>query len=172
MEALMTREDALIELMRAHQRGIWRYLRFLGADVALADDLTQETFIAAFEKPFDERGHAATAAYLRLAARNLYLNVLRREKKQLPFDVEEAERAWLALTPSENSDERLELLQRCLDELPERGRRAIDLEYREGKGGREIASLMQTSEDAIKALLKRARGELRDCIEAKQRRSP
>ena len=91
----MTREDALIELMHAHQRGIWRYLRFLGADVALADDITQETFIAAFEKPFEERGHAATAAYLRLAARNLFLNVLRREKRQLPFDVEEAERAWL-----------------------------------------------------------------------------
>lgn len=172
MEALMTREDALIELMHAHQRGIWRYLRFLGADVALADDLTQETFIAAFEKPFEERGHAAAAAYLRLAARNLFLNVLRREKKQLPFDVEEAERAWLALTPAENSDERLDYLRACLDELPERGKRAIELEYRENKSGREIAALMQTSEDAIKALLKRVRGELRDCIESKQRRSP
>jgi DNA-directed RNA polymerase specialized sigma24 family protein len=35
-----------------------------------------------------------------------------------------------------------------------------------------IAAVMDTSEDAVKALLKRARGELRDCVESKLRRSP
>jgi len=171
--ATMSKQDALIELMHAHQRGVWRYLRFLGADAALADDLTQETFIAAFEKPFDDLGPSATAAYLRTAARHLFLNVLRREKRNLPLGaIEEAEQAWNLLTPQGDSDQRLELLRKCLESLPQRGRRAIDLEYRDGRSGAEIALALESSEDAVKALLKRARGELRDCIEQKMRREP
>ncbi len=33
-------------LVRTHQVGVWRYVRFLGAEAAEADDLTQETFLA------------------------------------------------------------------------------------------------------------------------------
>ena len=36
----------LASLVQKHQAGVWRYVRFLGADTAEADDLTQETFLA------------------------------------------------------------------------------------------------------------------------------
>ena len=54
--AMMTeRQTQLADLVRQHQAGVWRYLRFLGCDRPLADDLTQETFLAVLETPFDIR---------------------------------------------------------------------------------------------------------------------
>lgn len=76
------RPGDLAELVRSHQSGVWRYLRFLGADESLADDLTQETFVSVWKKPFVEHSPAATGSYLRTIARNLFLMSLRRRKRQ------------------------------------------------------------------------------------------
>ena len=44
-------DDAKIDLaslVTLHQAGVWRYLRALGCDASLADDLTQDTFLEAW----------------------------------------------------------------------------------------------------------------------------
>ncbi len=64
-------------IIRDHQSGVWRYLRSLGCDLPLAEDLTQETFLAVLQKPFDDYHPAATAAYLRRVARNLLMTYRR-----------------------------------------------------------------------------------------------
>ena len=38
-------------LIESHQAELWRYLRYLGCDAAEAEDLTQETFLAALSGP-------------------------------------------------------------------------------------------------------------------------
>ena len=38
------------QLIREHQAGVWRYLRVLGCSRELAEDLTQETFLAVLEQ--------------------------------------------------------------------------------------------------------------------------
>lgn len=161
----MTREDALIRLMKEHQADVWRFLRLIGCDSALADDLTQETFLYIYRNPIDEISRAATAAYLRKAARNLLLNRRRKEGREHPLNVEAAEAAWIALTPTGRGDERLEALQRCLEKLAERARSAVDLKYGQGRSEAEVAELLQTTLDAAKSLLKRARAQLRACVE-------
>jgi RNA polymerase sigma-70 factor (ECF subfamily) len=70
-------------LVERHQSGVWRYLRALGCDPVLAEDLTQDTFLAVLRQPFEEYSEAATAAYLRRTARNLYVNSHRRAGKVL-----------------------------------------------------------------------------------------
>src|SRR5262245_43445502 len=60
----------LAALMEAHQAGVWRFLRVLGADVALADDLTQETFLSVYRAGFEDRGEKSTRAYLRTVAKH------------------------------------------------------------------------------------------------------
>jgi hypothetical protein len=124
MEAVMTREGALIRLMKDHQADVWRFLRLIGCESALADDLTQETFLYIYRNPIEEISHAATSTYLRKAARNLLLNRRRKEGREQPLNVEAAEAAWAALTPSGHGDDRLEALQRCLEKLAERARSA------------------------------------------------
>ena len=164
--ATMTSKEALIELMRLHQRHVWRYLRALGCDDALADDLTQEVFLKVYDRPFDDISFASTAVYLRTAARHVLLNLRKRQGREQPLG-DEYEAAWTLLTPGEDSDDRLDRLRDCLKALPERGQRAVQLFYREQRDQAAIAQLTGTSEEAVKALLKRARQELRDCIERK-----
>ncbi|MCC6573759.1 MAG: RNA polymerase sigma factor [Planctomycetes bacterium] len=160
----LTREEALIELMRTHQRHIWRYLRALGCDDALADDLTQEVFIKVYDSAFEDVAFVSSAVYLRTAARHALFNLRKRQGREQPLG-DDYEAAWTTLTPGEDSDERLNLLLRCLDALPERGRKAVQMFYREQRDQATIAGAMGSSEEAVKALLKRTRQELRDCIE-------
>jgi RNA polymerase sigma-70 factor (ECF subfamily) len=166
MDALMTREDHLVALMAQHQADVWRFLRMLGCERALADDLTQDVFLWALDHPFEDLGRAATAAYLRKAARNRYLNWLRDNKRVLPLEIEaQSEAAWAEVTPEEGSDERLAALRCCLEKLEGRARNALDLKYRDGHSEAEVAQAMQATVDAIKGLLKRTRQQLRECVQ-------
>ena len=55
-------------IIRRHQRGVWRFLRWLGADPALADDLLQEAFLLLLQRPPVDRREQAIAAWLRTTA--------------------------------------------------------------------------------------------------------
>ena len=60
------RRGELETLIRAHQAELYRYLRYLGADPASAEDLVQDTFLATFQSEADlEAGVPAAAAWLR-----------------------------------------------------------------------------------------------------------
>ena len=62
-----------VRLIQAYQAGIWRYLRALGCESSLAEDLTQDTFLAVLQRPFNDVSPAATSAYLRKTALNLLI---------------------------------------------------------------------------------------------------
>jgi len=49
--------DAFVGLVRVHQAPVWRFLRHLVGDDALAEDLTQETFLRVHQRlrSFDGR---------------------------------------------------------------------------------------------------------------------
>lgn len=161
----------LAELVRAHQAGVWRYLRFLGADEPLADDLTQETFLAVWGKPFVEHSPAATRAYLRTVARNLFLIALRKQRRQPALErLEMVDEVWQRLTADD--DAWLDDLRDCLETLTERARQAIDLCYRDNCSRSEIGRELQLSEDGVKSLLRRSRETLRRCIEQKRSLEP
>src|SRR5688572_23610575 len=70
-----------VRLIEHHQPGVWRYLRALGCEPTLAEDLTQDTFLAVLQKPFQDYNPAATAAYLRRVAYNLFISYQRRAGK-------------------------------------------------------------------------------------------
>jgi RNA polymerase sigma-70 factor, ECF subfamily len=165
MKAVMTREQALIRLMEEHQADVWHFLRFLGCEEALADDLTQDTFLYVYRKPIVEISRAATAAYLRRTARSLMIDRLRRQKREVTLDLNALEQAWADMTPEGHHEDRLALLQRCLDKLAARAREAIDLKYAQDRTEAEVAKCLDTTLDAAKALLKRARQQLRECVE-------
>lgn len=164
----MTPQEELARLMHAHQADVWRYLCLLGCDSAAADDLTQETFIAVMRRPFNDFGAAATAKYLRTTARNLFVNSRRGKIARLTTEeLDAADALWARTTPEEDSGARVDALRDCLQLLPERAKRAIELRYRDEVGGAAMALALQTSEEAVKALLARTRAQLRECIERK-----
>lgn len=175
--ATMSQPGNLAELVRLHQAGVWRYLRFLGCDEAQADDLTQETFLAVHRRPFDERSEAATAGYLRTVARNQFLMSVRRDRRRPvasgllddldPADADLAESVWATFAGEDGGEAWLDALRGCVEELNGRARQAIDLHYRDDLSRVQIATELDLTEDGVKSLLRRTREVLRKCVEAK-----
>jgi len=166
--ASQQREGDLADLVRNYQAGVWRYLRFLGADEPSADDLTQETFLAVWKRPFVDHTPAATRQYLRTVARNLFLMSLRRHNRQPTLDrLELADEVWQQVA-GEDEEWMLDLLRECVETLNGRGRQVIDLCYRDNRSRAEIGREMDLSDDGVKSLLRRTRELLRRCVEQKR----
>jgi RNA polymerase sigma-70 factor (ECF subfamily) len=155
-------------LIEQHQVGVWRYLRALGCEAALADDLTQETFLAVLRQPFDDYSPAATATYLRRTAYNLYVTLQRRQGRVLAVeDLEQLDRTWMRWAGRDQGEALLEALRDCLSGLTERARLALELRYRDRSSRAGIAERLQISEHGVKNLMQRAKQKLRACIESK-----
>lgn len=158
-------------LVRAHQGGIFRYLRYLGARFAAAEDLVQETFLAAFKsaRPPDLQDDRATAAWLRGVARNLFLTHCRRNRSN-PVNVtarylEGAERVWVSEFLREGDGfDYVEALRICLETLADSQRRTLTLRYAENRSRSEMASLLNMTENSVKSLLRRIRAALARCV--------
>ena len=157
-------------LINDHQAGVWRYLRALGCEAALADDLTQETFLAVLQRPFQDLGPQAVAAYLRRIAFNLHITHHRRSGKVTAVEnLEELDAAWTRLTPDDNGELLIETLRECLQGLSDRARRALDMRFRDQHSREHIAAMLEISEHGAKNLMQRAKQQLRSCVEKKLR---
>jgi RNA polymerase sigma factor (sigma-70 family) len=151
-------------------KGLVRYLRCLGVPEADAPDMAQEALLKAFSAGAEPA--AQQAAWLRTAARRLWLDELRKRGRRPEIvDLEAVERAFARC---EGDDEGLgyrTALEACLEGLAARERRALELRYGEralrGAIGRELG----IGEDGVKGLLRRVRARLKACIE-KRRNEP
>ena len=158
----------LAGMIRSHQAGVWRYLRVLGCDAAQADDLTQDTFLAVLQRPFEHYNASATSAYLRTVARNLFLTAKRRAAPLVNLtDMDDLNAAWCRWAGDDGGQGLVAALESCLQTLAERSRRALDLRFRQQLSRADIASALGLSEDGAKNLLQRAKQHLRKCIEQK-----
>ena len=161
------RGEDLAALAQRHRATVWRYLRVLGADAALADDLTQEAFVVVLQRAdFEARDPTAALHFLRATARHLYLRSRRRRTS--PQAIEQADRVWDERC-SDGGTLRLQALQRCLDALPERSRALLAATYAEDASRRELARRFGIGSDGIKSALRRLRASLQHCIEARSR---
>jgi len=161
-------EVRLETLVHQFQADVWRYLRYLGAAAADADDLTQETFLAVARSAFEERSPAETAGYLRKVARNQLLMARRRQGRDVnTVELEAAEEVWSARVGNAGMGGFLDALADCLQQLEGRARQAIDAAYRDRRSRAEIARSLKMKPDGVKSLLRRTREILRQCIERK-----
>jgi len=157
-----------VRLIETHQAGVWRYLRVLGCDPAQADDLTQETFLAVLQKPFEDYNRAASAAYLRRVAHNLFISAQRRAGRVTPVEnIEEIHALWNSWTANDNGEVLLEALRKCFEELTERARWSLTMRFHERRSRAEIALALGITEHGAKNLMQRAKKQLRTCIEGK-----
>lgn len=163
--------DALTALVKTHQAEIYRYVRYLGAHGADAEDIVQETFLAAcratrLPELGDLRG---AAAWLRGVARNMFLRHCRKRKTdRVRSDsafVEQAEAVWQSdfLRRGDGFDY-VEALRKCLEALSERERRALDLRYAQKAPRATMAALLEMTENGVKSLLRRIRARLAECV--------
>lgn len=155
----------LTRLVDRHQAAIWRYLRYLGARPAEADDLTQEVFLAITRKGFEQQSEAKTAAYLRTVARNALISLRRKGRREVSLpDFDAAEAVWQE-RGADRWDDQIDAIRDCVGTLEGRAKQAIDLQYRDKAGREAIANELGMTADGVKSLLRRTRAVLRDCVE-------
>ncbi len=141
---------------------VWRYLRFLGAPQALADDLAQETFVRLIENPIEDRGDAALAGWLRTTARHLFLREGRSPRPEIEtLEDHHLEACWQRWNQSNDYHDALE---HCLARLTDRQREALALRYRDDASRDSIANELKLKPDGIKTMLRRSREALLSCI--------
>ncbi len=156
------------KLVHEHQAGVWRYLRALGCEASLADDITQETFLAVLQKPFDDYQPAASAAYLRRVAHNLFISHQRRSGKVLAVEnIEEIAQTWSRWVGEDNGEELLVSLRNCLEQLSDRARLALEMRFKQSSSRASISDALAITEHGAKNLMQRAKKQLRLCIEGK-----
>jgi len=155
-------------LIENHQAGVWRYLRVLGCDAVTADDITQETFLAVLQRPFQDYNSAATAAYLRRTAYHFYVSARRRAGKcQLIADVDRLDETWSRWAGQDGGEALLDALRECLGSLTNRARMALEMRFRDRQSRAKIAAQLEITEHGAKNLMQRAKQKLRDCVKGK-----
>jgi RNA polymerase sigma-70 factor, ECF subfamily len=123
-------ENAFLELYRRRQGGVYRFALHMSGSTAIAEEVTQEVFLAVIRdgKRFDANRGAASA-FLIGVARNHVLKVLQRNKAYIGLEEEAAEPA----TPGEDvvstlaRAEAVETVRQAVLELPAVYREAVVL---------------------------------------------
>ena len=200
MRATQGDEGAFRELTDPHRRELQVHCCRIVGSMQDAEDLLQETLLAAWRglERFEQR--ASLRAWLYRIATNRCLNALRDAGRRppptmdLPFDAPEptrvAEPSWLEPYPdvllegiidaSPGPDARYESRERielafiaALQHLPPRQRAALVLRDVLGFHAAEVADMLDSSVDSVKAALKRARATLEQRLPPTDRdRSP
>jgi len=152
-------------LVRRHQPRILMLQRRLARDPALAEDLTQETFLRAWRKlaTYDRRG--SFAGWLAKLARNVFLQHLRRTRRRRQTEVTELDDAHVQAEASgpaaaETHPELLDL-DRLLAAVSEDEQVLLVLNYAHGLSNAEIAEVLGTREGTVKSQIHRAKEKIR-----------
>jgi RNA polymerase sigma-70 factor (ECF subfamily) len=134
---------------------IYRYVFFRVTDTELAEDLTSQVFLKAWENLGRYKPGGPFVAWLYTIARNTVIDHYRTRKQSVPLD-----QAVIKLDPA--LDEKVDLkhdigiLQEAMQELTDDQREVLTLRFLAEMETGEIAERMQKSEGAIRALQMRA----------------
>ena len=143
---------------------VYALCRHMAGNAEDAEDLAQETFVAAFQGIGSFRAEATFGTWLYRIAANRCLNRLRQRRP------EDALESANPITPDPSPEEvvmRKELnghLEAAVAGLPESLRLIFVLGTLEGLRYKEIAEICQCSEDAVKMRVHRARKQVRDAL--------
>lgn len=147
-------------LVTEHHAAVYRYAFRLAGDAADAEDLTQQTFLAAQLK-FDQLRSAEHArAWLMAILRNAYFKS-RRKRVPLAAARLELDLDSLPEEPQVSAEIDQQRLQSALDELPEEFKSVLLLFYFEGCSYREIAEKQNLPPGTVMSRLSRAKSHLR-----------
>jgi RNA polymerase sigma-70 factor (ECF subfamily) len=138
-------------------------LRMTG-DPHLAEELTQESYLIAWQKLAGFRGDSAFSTWLHRVAVNLVLSDRRRQSRRDEQSSGEPEASRAGAAAATRSPATTLDLERAIAGLPERARTVFVLHDVEGYRHREISELAGMAVGTSKAQLSRARGLLRKAL--------
>ena len=167
-----------------HGESLFRYALFRLHDAELAEDLVQETFLAALKGRDRFEGRSSMRTWLFGILKHKIIDQIRKANRERPVEDIEA----FASSKGESFDEKggwksrpaawttdpgalfeqmefWEVLQRCLSELPSRLNQAFTLRELDGLSAEEVRKILNVSATNGGVMLHRARLRLRSCLE-------
>ncbi len=173
--------DALVEEVRRGERdGFARLIQACHVPVRAlisalvhdpddADDLAQQTFVFAYQRLAEYQIGTRFLSWLKAIARNMVLDYhkragQRRENLRRYLRLEIARQAS-TLAGVEALDPRLELLERCVGDLPDPQRSFLRLAHDRAITLEELAGRLRRSAAAVRKQLSRLHELLRECVD-------
>src|SRR5436305_1718150 len=158
------------QLWQEHRLRIWRLVARLAGSTDLADDLTQEVSLRAFQAFGSFRGEADAFTWLYRIAVNVVNRHRERRRELLPLDAPEvaqlpADTACGPETMALQADRRA-MVWSAIERLPEEMRTTLVLQVYEGLKYREVAATLNVPVGTVKSRMnhavRRLREEVRD----------
>jgi RNA polymerase sigma-70 factor, ECF subfamily len=168
--------DAFREIMRRHNRRLYRVARAILKDETEAEDVVQETFVRAFAALGSFRGESSLATWLTRISLNEAYASLRRRRPNVEFDVVDREpnsaEIIMLRANGQNADPEKaaaqaqirKLIESAIDTLPEHFRIVFVMRDVEEFSVEDTARLLELQPETVKTRLHRARRRLRDTL--------
>lgn len=131
----------------------------------VAKDLTQETFLKALLSL--NSNHTNMRAWLYMVARNLYFNYQKKERRSVSLEDAHIQNDFASsdLLSDLIQTEEKEVLFQGIQQLSQRKREILQLQYFGGLSQQEISAILRLSPTNVRVLALRARQELKQYLE-------
>jgi len=162
-------DAAFMRLAERYHARLLHYVRRIVGDDGAADDVAQETWIAAFRGLRRLREPERLKAWLYGIARNRALNALRREERSRLICVDDG---LLEAIPEEEDDpleiraEQAAQVHRSLNQVSPAHAEVLVLRYMEGLSYEEIAGVVGCQTGTVRSRLHYAKRALREAMES------
>jgi len=156
-------ETAFAELVHRHVDFVYSSALRMVHDAHLAEDVTQDVFVALAQNARKLAGRAVLSGWLHRTARNLAANAVRSDVRRRVREQKAATmHELLSPAPGDSWENVAPQLDAALGELSESDRDAVLLRYFERKSAQEMAHILGLSDEAAQKRVNRAVERLRD----------
>jgi len=158
---------AFAELARLHYPGVLRVVYHLCGNTQVAEDAAQEAFLRAWLHLSEYRLGGLLRSWLYRIAVNAALDMLRREARLAPMDLEDLPLADRSPLPEAAyiEQERVALIRKAVAGLPPASRAVLVLREYSGLSYQEIAAALEIPIGTVMSRLNYARGQLREKLQ-------
>jgi RNA polymerase sigma-70 factor (ECF subfamily) len=155
------RKDTFAELVERYQTGLFRYVYSIVKDSDMADDITQDTFVKAYNSLGSYNPEFAFATWLYRIGHNTALNAIK-ANQTFSLDEEEVARIPAAVSDASSIEDREAAVRAAVENLPLKYRTVIVLHYWQKKEYAEIAEILDVPIGTVKTWLHRAKAQLEE----------
>lgn len=168
----MDKKDEFSVIVKTEMKKVFNLAYKLCGDFHQASDITQETFLRAYQNFEKFEGRSQMFTYLYRIACNVWKNSLRKKRVMSWTSYVSGKDAVKIDPPAKDicpceeirREDKSKIIQKCLDSLPPKDKAIIVLRDMEDRSYEEIASMLNCRLGTVKSRLARARKSLSEKI--------